>query len=48
MINSSMEGVEPYDTIKVLSEMTYDDVMNYMKNELSPEKLAISIVKGEA
>jgi len=47
MINSAMDGVKPYDSIKILSEMTYDDVLEFIKNEISPENLAISIVKGE-
>lgn len=47
MINSAMEGVDPYDTLKVLSEMTAENVLEYIRNELSSDKLAISVVKGE-
>ena len=46
LINSSMEDVGPYDAIKVISEMTCDDVLSFIKNELCADKLAISVVKG--
>lgn len=46
MINSAMDGVGPYDTIKVLSEMNDSDVLSFIKSELSADKLAISVVKG--
>ncbi len=48
LINSSMEDVGPYDAIKVISEMTCDDVLSFIKNELCADKLAISVVKGAA
>ena len=48
LINSSMEDVGPYDAIKVISEMTCDDVLSFIKNELCADKLAISVVKGVA
>lgn len=43
-----MEDVGPYDAIKVISEMTCDDVLSFIKNELCADKLAISVVKGVA
>lgn len=48
LINSSMKDVGPYDAIKVISEMTCDDVLSFIKNELCADKLAISVVKGAA
>ena len=45
---NNVEAVAPYDAIKVISEMTCDDVLSFIKNELCADKLAISVVKGAA
>lgn len=47
MLNSSMNGVSPYDELEILSAMTYDDVINFMKSELFTEKLAMSVVANK-
>ena len=48
LINSHMDGVGPYDSLSVLSELTSDDVINFMRDELIPERLVMSVVEGEA
>ena len=47
MINSHMDGVGPYDSIEALSEMTSQDVLDFIRNELEPDKLVMSVIKGE-
>lgn len=45
MINSYFSGVTPFDSLKILTEMTYDDVMKCIHERLDPEKAALSIVE---
>lgn len=47
LINAHMDGVSPYDTINVLSELTSGDVYEFIKNELCEEKTVLSVIKGE-
>ena len=46
MINSHMDGVSPYAEIEILSQVTSSDVLDFIKTELLPEKLAISVIKN--
>jgi len=46
LINSAMAGTGPYDTIRVLSEMTYEDVMRFICEELNPERVVLSIINN--
>ncbi|MCQ2464365.1 MAG: insulinase family protein [Oscillospiraceae bacterium] len=46
MINSYFADVSPFDSLKVLSEMTYDDVMNFIRTRLDSEKAVLSVVEG--
>ncbi|MCC8136384.1 MAG: insulinase family protein [Ruminococcus sp.] len=46
MINSHMDGVSPFDAINVLSEMTSEDCMNFIRSELSGDRLVMSVVEG--
>lgn len=45
MLSSYFGGVSPFDTLDILSEMTYDDVMNIMTERLDPEASAISVIE---
>ncbi|MCM1007371.1 MAG: insulinase family protein [Ruminococcus flavefaciens] len=47
LINAHMDGVSPYDTISVLSELTSGDVYEFIKNELCEDKTVLSVIKGE-
>ncbi len=46
MINSYFSDVSPFDTLKVLSEMTYEDVMKCVCDRILPDKSAISIIEN--
>ena len=47
LINAHMDGVSPYDTINVLSELTSGDVYEFIKNELCEDKTVLSVIKGD-
>jgi predicted Zn-dependent peptidase len=47
MLSSYMDEISPYDTIEVLSELTADDVMDYMRRELLPERAVLSVIEKE-
>lgn len=46
MINSYMDGVGPFDALNVLSEMTSDNCLSFIKDELSDDKIVLSVVEG--
>ena len=46
MINSHMDGVSPYDAIKVLSEMKSSDVLEFAVSELRSDRLVLSVIEG--
>ena len=45
LINSYFSEVTAFDGIKVISEMTCDDVMTAVKNRLNPETAVLSIIE---
>lgn len=47
LINSHMDGVSPYDTISVLSELSSGDVYEFIKNELCSDKTVLSVIKED-
>lgn len=47
MISAHMDGAGPYDSIETLSGMTSQDVLDFIRNELNPDKLVMSVIKGE-
>lgn len=46
MMNSHMDGVSPYATIQVLSDLKSSDVLEFMKNELRKDRLVMSVIEG--
>lgn len=48
MINAHMDGVSPYDEIEILSGIKITDVLEFIKTEILPEKMAVSIIKNGA
>lgn len=48
MLNAHMDSVGPYDTIEVLSDLTCDDVIDYMRRELRPDRSVLSVITKEA
>lgn len=47
MINAHMDGIKPFDALEVLSELTSGDCLDFIKAELSGDKLAMSVVEGK-
>lgn len=45
LISAFMSGVEPYDQIKVLSEMTYDDVQKTIIERFDTKNLTLSVIE---
>ncbi|MGN0613822.1 MAG: EF-P 5-aminopentanol modification-associated protein YfmH [Porcipelethomonas sp.] len=45
LISAFMSGVEPYDQIRVLSEMTYDDVQKTLIERFDTKNLTLSVIK---
>ena len=45
MLGAHMAGTAPYDMIDMISEMTSDKVLEYIRNELSEDKLVMSVVE---
>lgn len=45
MINNHFMGIKPFDIIDTFSDITIDDVYNFMKTELDPDKLVLSIIE---
>lgn len=48
MMNAHMMGVSPFDTIRVLSEMTLDDVNRFLREEINTEHSTLSIVRNSS
>ena len=48
MLNSHLEGILPYDTIQALSEVTRSETENFIKTELRPDRLVLSVIEGKA
>ncbi len=46
MMNSHMEGISPYATLQVLSDLKSSDVLEFMKNELRKDRLVMSVIEG--
>ena len=46
MMNSHMDGVSPYATIQVLSDLKSSDMLEFMKNELRKDRLVMSVIEG--
>lgn len=46
MINSRLAGVDVFDTFKIISEMTYEDVQRCLCERFDTGKIAISVVES--
>lgn len=47
MINAYMDGVGPFDAINQLSCLTSGECLDFIRNELSDDKLVMSVVEGK-
>ncbi len=45
LISAYMSGVEPYQSIKILSEMTYDDVQKCLIERFDTNNMTMSVIK---
>ena len=45
LISAFMSGVEPYDNIKIISEMTYEDVQKALLERFDTKNLALSVIE---
>lgn len=46
MLNAHMDGIGPFDTLEVLSELTSETCLAFIRSELSADKLVMSVVEG--
>lgn len=46
MINSRLAGVDVFDTFKIISEMTYEDVQRCLCERFDTSKIAISVIES--
>lgn len=47
-INAHMDGIGPFDEIDALSELTSDDVLEFMKKEMRRDRMVMSVIEKEA
>ncbi len=45
MLNAHMDGIRPFDSIDVLSELTSSDVLDFIRSELNSNRLVLSVVE---
>ena len=45
MLNAHMDGIRPFDSIDVLSELTSSDVLDFIRSELNSDRLVLSVVE---
>lgn len=45
MLGAHMDGVSPFDSVDILSELTADDVADFIKTELKSDRLVLSVVE---
>lgn len=45
LISAYMSGVGPYDSIRILSEMTYNDVQKALLNRFDTGNMTISVIE---
>ncbi len=47
ILNAYFAGVSPFDSMKILKEMTYEDVMKCIKDRFDPDRAVISIIERQ-
>ena len=46
LVNSYFSGVQPFESLNVLSSITYQDVQDCLQTRLNPEYAVLSVIKG--
>ena len=46
LVNSYFSGVQPFESLNVLSSITYQDVHDCLQTRLNPEYAVLSVIKG--
>lgn len=46
MINTHMAGCNPFDVVDIVSELTAEDALNFIKSELLPERTVLSVIEA--
>ena len=44
MLGAHMDGLSPFDTIDRLTDVTADDVIDFIKSELTTDKMVLSVI----
>ena len=47
MLNAFMSKVGPFDCIDILAEITYEDAIRFLREELDTDKAVLSVVRGQ-
>ena len=47
MLNAFMSKVGPFDSIDLLAEITYEDAIRFLREELDTEKAVLSVVRSQ-
>lgn len=48
MINAHMAGCKPFDIVDIVSELTAEDTLSFIKNELLSDRMVLSVIEAEA
>ena len=47
MLNAHLEGISPFDKLNVLSELSPDDVYNFICSELRSDRIVLSVIEKD-
>ncbi len=45
MLNTHMAGFRPFDVVDIVSELTAEDILGFIRNELLPDKTVLSVIE---
>ena len=47
MLNAFMNGLQPFDSIEVLADITYEDALRFLREEIDTEMSVLSVVRNQ-
>ena len=47
MLNAFMNGLQPFDSIEVLADITYEDALQFLREEINTEMNVLSVVRNQ-